>query len=148
MENYMLENQKELLAHGFSQAQAYTNLILVAGYAGFFAMWSQVGEDLTKVSRFWSGLLIAISLSGFILWEIYGMIVRSRAMLEIGRAVAEPERYEQLIKEQRLKQRDRVIKIGRVWIMVLSFIALTGFGSIAIMISAFVRGLWLHYVGL
>jgi len=58
----ILEAQKELLAHTFSQAQAYTNVILVAGYAGFFAIWSFIKPELTKATVFWSGLLISLSL--------------------------------------------------------------------------------------
>src|SRR5690606_4600684 len=143
----IIDAQKELLAHTFSQAQAYTNLILVAGYAGFFAIWTQLGADMTRATKFWSGLLIALSVAGFIAWEVYGMIQRSRSMLGIARAVNDPARFEQLMEEQRATEHDRAVQIGRAWLVALPFIAGTGFAALFILLSAFVHGLWSMYAG-
>ncbi len=143
----IIDVQKELLAHTFSAAQSYTNLILVAGYAGFFAIWSQLGADMTKATMFWSGLLISLSIGGFIAWEMYGMITRSRSMLGIARAVNDPERYEELMQQQRITQHDRAVQVGRAWLVALPFIAGTGFMGLIVIISAFIHGLWVMYIG-
>ena len=143
----ILEAQKELLAHTFSQAQAYTNVILVAGYAGFFAIWSFLKPDMTKATVFWSGLLISLSLAGFIAWEVYNMFFRSRSILGIARAVKYPEQFEQLMLNHTKAEQERLITYGRIWLMQLPFVVVTGFGAIAILISAFIHGLWVTLSG-
>ena len=143
----ILEAQKELLAYTFSQVQAYTNVILVAGYAGFFAIWNFVKPDLTKATVFWSGLLISLSLAGFIAWEVYNMFFRSRSILGISRAVNETEKFDQLMLNHTKTEQERLITYGRVWIIQLSFVVITGFGAIVILISAFIHGLWVGYSG-
>lgn len=141
----VLNAQKELLSSTFSQAQAYTNVILVAGYAGFFGIWTQMANEITKATKFWSGLLISLSIGGFIAWEVYGMVMRSKSLLGIARAVNEPGRFEELILEHKAKEQDRMIQFGRVWLIALPFIAGTGFLALGIMLSAFIHGLWLTY---
>jgi hypothetical protein len=143
----MLAAQKELLSHTFSQAQAYTNVILAAGYAGFFAIWSQMGPNLTPATKFWSGLLISLSVAGFVGWEVYGMIIRSKSMLGIAQAVNNPEQYQQLMAEHRETQHHRAVQVGRMWLVALPLIAGTGFTALAIMLSAFIHGLWVTYSG-
>ena len=147
IDRQVIEAQKELLAHTFSQAQSYTNVILIAGYAGFFAIWTQFGADMTRATRFWSGLLISLSVAGFIAWEVYGMIQRSQAMLGIARAVNDPERFEELMDQQRATEHERAIQVGRAWLFALPFIAGTGFLALSIILSAFIHGLWLTYHG-
>ena len=137
----IIEAQKELLAFTFSQAQAYTNLIIVAGYAGFFALWNFVQDDITKTQLFWSGILITISLIVFVLWEVYGMFRRSRSLLEISEAVNKPNEFEELIRSHKQKESERAISYGRTWIAALSITVLTGFSAIGIMLWSFISGL-------
>ena len=54
----LLDAQKELLSAAFSRANAYTNLILGAGYAGFFAVWAFTKDHLTPPQLFWSALFV------------------------------------------------------------------------------------------
>ncbi|MCH5488319.1 hypothetical protein [Pseudomonas syringae] len=57
-----------------TQASTYTNLILVAGYAGFFAFWSTLVAKLPGWLYALSGLLALLSLICFICWELIKMI--------------------------------------------------------------------------
>ncbi len=57
----LLDAQKELLAHTYGHAQAYTSVVLLAGYTGFFATWSFLKDDLSKLQILASGLLICSS---------------------------------------------------------------------------------------
>ena len=91
MKNHELWNaQKELLAHSYGHAQAYTTVVLLAGYAGFFAVWTFLKQDLSKEQVFSSGLLIALSLSSYIIWEVYQAFYRSRTLLGLTKAVQNP----------------------------------------------------------
>ena len=143
----LLDAQKELLAHTFSQAKAYTNVILVAGYAGVFAIWSFLKDDLTKATAFSSGLLISISLALFIAWEVYSMFFRSQSILGVARALEDPDRFEQLMLDYRTSEQERIIRYGRIWLIQLPLVVATGFGAIGVLVSAFVHGLWLTYSG-
>ncbi|EFW79787.1 hypothetical protein AB9V61_15190 [Pseudomonas savastanoi pv. phaseolicola] len=58
-------NEKQM-----TQASTYTNLILVAGYAGFFAFWSTLVAKLPSWVYALSGLLALLSLICFICWEL------------------------------------------------------------------------------
>lgn len=49
---------------------SYTNLIMVAGYAGYFAFWSTMVTKLPQWIFALCGLLMTISLTLFIAWEI------------------------------------------------------------------------------
>lgn len=141
----ILNAQKELLSSAFSHARAYTNVVIVAGYAGFFGIWTQMVDEVTKATKFWSGLLISLSIGGFIAWELYGMVVRSKSLLGMATAVNEPERFEELILQHKARERDRMIRFGSIWHIALLFIAGTGFFALGIMLSAFIHSLWLAY---
>lgn len=142
----LIEAQKEILASTFSQAQAYTNLIIAAGYAGFFGIWSFVKDDLTRGTMFWSALLISLSLAAFIAFEIYGMYYRSVTLIGIANALDDAERFESLILRHRAEEKERAIVFGRLWLGVLSFTVVTGFLALFILLSAFIHGIWMIYM--
>lgn len=141
----LLNAQKELTAHTFDKAQAYTNVVLLAGYAGFFAIWSFIKPDITKEQVFWSGLLIALSLTAFMLWEIYGSFYRSRSLLGLAKAVNNPAKFHELLEQHKIDEHARIIRFGRIWVVVFGFTVLTGFSAIGILLWAFVSGLWKFY---
>src|SRR3546814_19893431 len=87
---------------------------------------------MTPATKYWSGLLIALSVAGFVAWEVYGMIIRSRAMLGIAQAVNDPEHFEQLMEQHRSSQHDRAVQVGRIWLVALPFIAGTAFLSLGL----------------
>jgi hypothetical protein len=147
MKNQELWNaQKELLAHSYGHAQAYTTVVLLAGYAGFFAVWTFLKQDLSKGQVFSSGLLIALSLSSYIIWEIYQAFHRSQALLGLNKAVLDPKNFDTLLAEYKKTQQDRTIRLGRIWIFVFGFTVLTGFSAVSILIYAFIDTLWRMYV--
>ena len=69
MENFV-KSQLQL----FESAQAYSNAI-IAGYAGFFGIWSLTKNNLTKNTVDVVAILIGLSLFIYVSWEIYGMIL-------------------------------------------------------------------------
>lgn len=139
--------QKELLASTFSQARAYTNLILAAGYAGFFATWTFTRELLSPAEVLWSALLVTMSIAGFITWEVFSMIHRSRAMLAVAQAVADRDLYAERIVQVRREQQEKAIIFGRIWVPSLIFIVGTAAVGALILMAAFVRGLFRVYAG-
>ena len=59
-----------LLVSTFQKGRDYTNFIIAAGYAAFFALWVDVAPDIDREARLLSGGLMAISLVAFIVWEL------------------------------------------------------------------------------
>jgi hypothetical protein len=45
---------KEMITHLYKQSSAYTQLIMVAGYAAYFAIWHSLKDYLTPVSVLWT----------------------------------------------------------------------------------------------
>ena len=56
----------EIQAAAYDRAAAYSNLILLGGYAGAFALWAYTRDLLTPKATILIALLLAISLATFI----------------------------------------------------------------------------------
>lgn len=140
-----VEVQKELLSHAFGQAQAYTNVVLGMGYAGFFAIWSFLKPELSKAEVLWSALLVSISLAAFILFEVFQSFLRSRSILGLSQTVADPSKFQAEIEAFRKAERSRVIAQRYVWAVAFLVSVTAGFGAVLILLWAFVRSLFTLY---
>ena len=67
------EFMKELVSHQYSRLAAYSNIIILVGYAVFFTVWSALKNDLPELVIFSSVLLMTLSVMIFILFEIFKM---------------------------------------------------------------------------
>jgi hypothetical protein len=141
----LLDAQKELLSSSFSRASAYTNLILGAGYAGFFAVWAFTRDQLTPPQVLWSALLVTVSLLSFVVFEVYKNFYLSRALLSLARAVADEANFAVRILEWKRDQQAREIRFGRIWASAFWLTLLFGFGGGLVLVYAFVRGLLRWY---
>jgi len=55
----------------YEKANTYTNLLMAGGYAGFFGIWALAKPYLDKTSALLAALLMSLSLTVFIGFEIY-----------------------------------------------------------------------------
>src|SRR5687767_2281479 len=60
----------EILSASYDKAAAYANVIILAGFAGGFAIWSNVQENISTRARITVALLLTISLATFVFFEI------------------------------------------------------------------------------
>src|ERR1700722_12323997 len=67
---YLLEVHTKV----FEKAQAYVNVITIAGYAGGFAIWSSIRPSLPLKLNVTVAASLGMSLVAFVLWEVFGMI--------------------------------------------------------------------------
>lgn len=65
--------QKEVISHLFDKSLNYVTVIVAGAFAAYFATLSAVLPRLDDVQLRWSALLMTISLSTFILWEVFNM---------------------------------------------------------------------------
>ena len=124
---------------------AYTNIIILAGYAGFFAIWNFTKPQLSNEQILWSALLMCISLMSFVAFEIYGMILRSKSFLGLTKVINDPKQFVTLLKGHNENEQSRAIIFGRVWIIGLFISVASGFIAAGILIWAFVCELFKLY---
>jgi len=127
----------------FDKAAAYTNLIIIAGFAGFFAVWSSMKVYLSPLEMFTSAFCVTVSLSVFIFWEVFGMLVRSRTLKELLKVLNTPAAEFQgaLAKQQKTEQL-RNIWVFRIWAVALFFTIAPALVAAGVLIFSFGRQLW------
>lgn len=74
----ILERRLKFADDAWGKATAYDTAITVAGYGAFFALWSQVAEDVTPAARTASAFLMGVSLTLYIVWHLASMLARHR----------------------------------------------------------------------
>lgn len=141
----LLDAQKELLAFSFNGAMAYTNLILGAGYAGFFTTWAFTRDHLSVRQSLWSALFVTLSLLSFVVFEIFKSFHISKTLIGLSRAVADPAGLAQRLIEWQRERQSAEILFGRMWVMTFWFTLITGLFGGLILIYAFVSSLVQSY---
>ncbi|MCI0565105.1 MAG: hypothetical protein MN733_42100 [Nitrososphaera sp.] len=126
----------------FDRAAAYTNLIMLGGYAGAFAIWNFTREHLTEWAEIWAALLLTISLVTFIFFEVFKMVFSSRITLKQRALLTKALPPDQFVKElQELGLQDSV-RTNRwvipLWIGSLAIAVPTALGAVGIFIWSFV----------
>jgi hypothetical protein len=57
----------------YTQSTNYTNLIMVAGYAGFFGLWNMMEDNLIPLYHSLTGICFVFSLFFFVFGEVFAM---------------------------------------------------------------------------
>ena len=139
------DNQLKLLTAAYSQAQAFFNVVIVAGYAAFFALWKLADPALGDLQELGAAFLLSFSLICFVTWQVAQMFITSRSLLGIATAVKDPVEFPRLIEEHNEQEAIRMRSLGRVWRVVLVLTILPAAGGAAILMWAFVAGLFNAY---
>jgi hypothetical protein len=71
------KSRRQTIIEQSERNKNYTNLIIIAGYAGYFWMWDKVYMAMAPDSKMWSGLMILISIAIFVFSEIFLMWANS-----------------------------------------------------------------------
>ncbi len=77
----------KLLAATFDKGSAYTNIVMIAGYASFFGIWSMV-KDLNRPANKMAVLLMLLSVTIFVVFEFVKMFWLGRQQMRRQRIVA------------------------------------------------------------
>jgi hypothetical protein len=122
-------------------AANYTNLILVAGYAGLFGFWSTLSSKLPPILYAVCGLLGLLSLMLFISWEIIKMIWGSIHMARTN-AMIESMRGPNLLQLFLASTKKFQIRTQRVWWVFLIPSLLSGLAAGFLLLGFFCYQLW------
>lgn len=125
------------------KGSAYTNLLIVAGYASFFAIMPLAGNLITKDQRRASLLLLVVSLCAFVGFEVFKMLFMQFAMLgrydKFNREAKQPGFL--FVAESLKLQKDLAgfqTRFVRLWIASTAVSILSGIAAVGILAAAFV----------
>lgn len=124
-----------IIAAAYEKASAYANLLIVAGYAGFFALWQMTKDYLGRKQTLLSALLMLVSLIVFIVFEIYKGHYTSRFLKTFHNSILKREHQTSLgtFVEQMtaLEQAERqgALRFLTFWNMTFWVTTITGLGA-------------------
>jgi hypothetical protein len=126
----------KMLTASYDKAAAYTNLMIVAGYAGGFAVWNSVKSILSHRSIAAVGLLLSFSLLSFVLWEVTGMVNNTKNLSAFNESLHGPfAQFEKSLQDAQAQADRRSLSHQRFWPVALW----------ATLLPAFMAGLILFY---
>ena len=136
---------QELTTQLQSNATAYTNLVLVAGYAGFFTFWATLSSKLPPWLYVVTGLLIIVSLLAFIGWEVTKMVWSALHLNKVQQDLSGKPGPEVLAQFQSSLQRFAKAS-NRVWVWFLVPTVVCGFGAGLCVLGFFVWRIWRSFI--
>lgn len=127
-----------------TQATNYTNLILVAGYAGYFAFWSTLVSKLPSWLYALTGLLALLSLLLFISWEVIKMTWGTVHLNRINKMILKTVRGPNALKVIEAASSSHNVRINKLWLW-LWFLVPTitfGIGAGLLLLGYFAAEVW------
>jgi hypothetical protein len=87
----IIEMHIKILSASYDKAVTYTNVIIIGGYASFFGLWSLSKPYLSAVQARWAALIMLLSVSTFVFFEVYKMMVTTREQHNYAQILKNPE---------------------------------------------------------
>ena len=124
------------------RAVSYTNLVMTVGYAGVFGLWALTREYLTTRQTLWTAVFLLVSLSAFVLFEVWKAFLTSmygHRLAKVRLSCAGPQYPEcdaTLAKLQKLEDdtnRDQ-LRLARSWIRIWGVAVSFGLASILLLL--------------
>jgi len=143
----VIETQIRIFTASYDKAVAYTNVIMVAGYAAFFGMWTLTKPFLSKRQALWAALFMCMSAATFVLFEVYKMASTSQRLVSLYLALSDRLKgkpvQEVLAELQKLEEeaRQAALRLLLVWRVCLLIAVGTGLAGLVTLGSAFVCAL-------
>ena len=136
-----IEQQKKIVLSSYEQSKSYSNIIMMGGYAGIFAIWSFTKADLEQWQSMTVGLLAILSVFSFVLFEIYGVWLRSTQTFNLLKQLKTAEKLGQFPIDYGKDEMKRIETMAKVWPYFFFFTLGTGVLAGLILLWAFVSKL-------
>jgi hypothetical protein len=134
-----LDKFKQVYTHIYQSATTYTNLIMLGGYAGIFAVWQMTKQHLDRNVTILTALLMCTSLFLFAGYEVYKMIRQAFFLRQLDRVLLSKVAQADLLTAWQQAWMEYSAKESRVWLFALIPTVATGFGAGAILIYTFAK---------
>jgi hypothetical protein len=132
-----LQQQKEILAHIYEKASAYTNLVMIGGYAAMFALWQLMKSHLTYGQELLVATLVTSSIILFAGFEVLKMISSALFFRRLDKILSSSVLESERVQGWQVAWKDYSAKQSRAWIYFLVPTVLTGFGAGFILLGIF-----------
>lgn len=148
-QNEDFEKQVEALikinASLFDKAAAYTNLVIVAGYAVFYTVWSKSEAYLPSTWFVAAALLVTFSALTFICFEVFKLLINRETFKCLDEVVkAAHNQISNKIEKYELRNAKLSARVMRAWIIVFPVTLTTGLCGAVILLVGFGRFLLNH----
>lgn len=134
----MMQMAEKQMTHSTS----YTNLILVAGYAGYFAFWSTLVTKLPSWLYALSGLLALLSLLLFISWEVTKMTWGTVHLNRINKMIIKTVRGPNVLQIIDAASSLHTVRINKLWLWFLVPTLISGIGAGLLLLGYFAVEVW------
>lgn len=142
-----IEARIKILSALYDKATAYTNLMVVAAYAGYFGLWQLTKEYLPKPFALWSALLMLVSVVTFVAVEVVKMVMVQHSVFTQAAVINSQEARQDLATLQAA-----FAKLGaaheqvnfyfkRFWVVALVVTIASGMSAATLLGYSFVLGL-------
>ncbi|AJF49001.1 TPA: hypothetical protein ACGJ7L_002302 [Pseudomonas aeruginosa] len=125
-----------------TQASNYTNLIMVAGYAGLFGLWSTLVGRLPQWLYALCGLLALLSLLLFVSWEIIKMVWGSLYVKRTNRIITTVARGKKPMDMYQAAMSLYNVKMHKVWLWFFVPTVVLGVGAGLLLVGYFSLEVW------
>jgi hypothetical protein len=131
----------EFNARIYEKAASHNNVMLLAGYAGIFAIWGFVKDFLSKNASLWIAILIGSSLLLFVVFELIGMYLRARPAFKFAKiSKKSPDEYLAALPEFFNDMNKQSLAAVLVWKVLFYPTVVAGFSAaILLMVNVFRR---------
>ena len=136
-----IQLQKEILTHSYEKTTAYTNLVMIGGYAGMFAIWQLMKSHFSTSEELMIGSLMAASILLFAAHEVYKMISQALFFRRLNKVLSSEVSDDERGRGYQIAWRDNAVMESKIWIYFLIPTLLTGFGSGLLILFVFLRAL-------
>jgi hypothetical protein len=143
----IIETQIKIITASYDKAVAYTNVIVVAGYAAFFGLWTLTKPHLSKPQALWAALFMCVSAATFVFFEVYKMAFTAQSLhskyLTLSERLKGNTAQEVLAELQKLEDEGKkaALRFLPVWRICLLISVVTGLVGVGILAFAFVYAL-------
>ena len=66
--------QKDLISHLYQKSHQYVTVVIAGAFAAYFATLGTLAARFSDVELRWSALMMTVSLTVFVLWEVLGIL--------------------------------------------------------------------------
>jgi hypothetical protein len=141
IQKQQIDAMKEVVAHAYSKATAYSNVIIIAGYVALFSIWSVMRDKLPGKAMFVVALLITLSAALFVLFEVFKMVASGIYFRKITKSLEGVGGPELISKIQQEGKRFE-LSVARVWIFVLVPTLFFGLAALGVLVYYFLVGIF------
>ncbi len=110
-----IQKQKEIVISSYEQAKSYSNIIMMGGYAGLFAIWNFTKLYLVCWQVMVVGLLSLVSVLTFVLFELYGVWLRGTQTTNLISQLQKAEKLGSFPADYGKQEFKRSETLAKVW---------------------------------